>query len=73
MAFGTKHAEAVVKGFADRGIDLQDEAAVRAAVANKELMREIYHDAFKEAGIAATDQAAWEFFRFKVKSAIFGP
>lgn len=73
MAFGTKHAEAVVKGFADKGIDLQDEAAVRAAVANKELMREIYHNAFKEAGIAAADQAAWEVLRLRIKSTVLGP
>lgn len=72
MAFGTKYTEAVMKGFADRGIDLQNEAAVRDAIADKKLMREIYNNAFLRAGIAATDQAAAEFLRIKGRDVIFG-
>ena len=72
MAFGTKYTEAVIRGFADRGIDLQNEAAVRDAIGNKGLMREIYSGAFLQAGIAATDQATSEFLRIKGREVIFG-
>lgn len=52
VAFGSEYAGAVLQGFKDEGIDLENESAVQEAIKNKEKIERIYNKALVVAGIA---------------------
>lgn len=58
VTFGSEYAAALLEGFKARGIDLLDKDAVQNAIEKKELMREIFGQAFERAGIATTKEVA---------------
>jgi hypothetical protein len=58
VVFGSEYAGAVLKGFEDEGIDLQNESAVLEAIKKKDMMERIYDKAFVVAGIASMAEVA---------------
>lgn len=53
VVFGSEYAGAVLQGFKDEGIDLQDEDAVQVAIQDTQKLERIYNNALVVAGIAS--------------------